>query len=135
MTIRFTRTVPTLRIFDTAKAREFYLDFLGCKVDWEHRYTSDLPLFMQVSLGDANNAVAASDSVDVIALGHKLGEFRRIDDRHYREGGEARILECTAQSVRFQLIASGRYVTEPLDHVRVLYNEEKHRHALIVTGY
>lgn len=76
-----------------------------------------------------------NEIVDVVALGHKLGEFRRIDDRHYREGGEARILECTAQSVRFQLIASGRYVTEPLDHVRVLYNEEKHRHAVIVTGY
>ena len=52
MTTRFTRTVPILRIFDVAKAREFYLDFLGCKVDWEHRYAPDLPLFMQVSLGE-----------------------------------------------------------------------------------
>jgi extradiol dioxygenase family protein len=52
MTTFFTRTVPILRIFDVAKAREFYLDFLGCKVDWEHRYAPDLPLFMQVSLGE-----------------------------------------------------------------------------------
>jgi hypothetical protein len=52
MTVCFTRTVPILRIFDVAKAREFYLDFLGCKVDWEHRYTPELPLFMQVSLGE-----------------------------------------------------------------------------------
>jgi hypothetical protein len=76
-----------------------------------------------------------NEIVDVIALGHKLGEFRRIDDRHHREGGEARILDCTAQSVRIQLIGSGRHVTEPLDHVRLVYNEEEHRHALIVTGY
>jgi uncharacterized glyoxalase superfamily protein PhnB len=40
---------PILRIFDEAKAREFYLDFLGFQVDWEHRFEPDLPLYMQVS--------------------------------------------------------------------------------------
>jgi hypothetical protein len=29
---------PVLRCFDEAKTREFYLDFLGFKVDWEHRF-------------------------------------------------------------------------------------------------
>ena len=52
MTTRFTRVIPTLRIFDIAKAREFYIEFLGFKVDFEHRFEPDLPLFMQVSLGD-----------------------------------------------------------------------------------
>jgi glyoxalase superfamily protein len=52
MTPRFTRTVPVLRIFDSAKAREFYIGFLGFKVDFEHRFEPDLPLFMQISLGD-----------------------------------------------------------------------------------
>ena len=52
MTAQFLRTIPVLRIFDVAKAREFYVDFLGCKVDFEHRFAPDLPLFMQVSLGD-----------------------------------------------------------------------------------
>ena len=31
---------PILRIFDEAKAKEFYVDFLGFSVDWEHRYVS-----------------------------------------------------------------------------------------------
>jgi hypothetical protein len=52
MTPRFTRTIPTLRIFDSGKAREFYIGFLGFKVDFEHRFEPDLPLFMQISLGD-----------------------------------------------------------------------------------
>ena len=52
MTSRFTGVIPTLRIFDSAKAREFYIDFLGFKVDFEHRFEPDLPLFMQVSMGD-----------------------------------------------------------------------------------
>ena len=48
---QFTRTIPVLRIFDPAKTKEFYLDFLGCNVDFEHRFAPALPLFMQVSLG------------------------------------------------------------------------------------
>ncbi len=43
---------PILRIFDEAKAREFYVDFLGFTVDWEHRFEPGMPLYMQVSRGD-----------------------------------------------------------------------------------
>ena len=45
----FGRTTPILRIFDEAKAREFYVNFLGFKIDWEHRFEPGLPLYMQVS--------------------------------------------------------------------------------------
>jgi catechol 2,3-dioxygenase-like lactoylglutathione lyase family enzyme len=41
--------IPILRMFDVAKAREFYVDFLGFKVDWEHRFGPEFPLYMQVS--------------------------------------------------------------------------------------
>ena len=41
--------IPILRIFDEAKAKEFYLDFLGFTLDWEHRFEADLPLYMQIS--------------------------------------------------------------------------------------
>ncbi len=44
-------TIPILRIFDEAKAREFYVGFLGFVVDWEHRFGADFPLYMQVSRG------------------------------------------------------------------------------------
>lgn len=46
-----TRITPILRSFDEAKAREFYVDFLGFTVDWEHRFEPDLPLYLQVSRG------------------------------------------------------------------------------------
>lgn len=52
MTTTFARAIPILRIFDEAKAREFYLDFLGFTLDWEHRFEPDLPLYAQVSRGD-----------------------------------------------------------------------------------
>jgi len=49
MTVQFERVVPKFRIFSLEKAREFYLDFLGFKVDWEHRFEPDAPVYMQVS--------------------------------------------------------------------------------------
>jgi hypothetical protein len=49
--VRFEQAVPIVRIFDVAKAHEFYLGFLGFKVDWEHRFHPDAPLYTQVSRG------------------------------------------------------------------------------------
>lgn len=42
---------PILRIFDEEKAKEFYLNFLEFKVDWEHRFEVGMPLYMQISNG------------------------------------------------------------------------------------
>ncbi|MHA7809819.1 MAG: glyoxalase superfamily protein [Marinobacter adhaerens] len=44
--------IPILRIFDEDKAKEFYLGFLGMKLDWEHRFEKDFPIYMQVSKGN-----------------------------------------------------------------------------------
>jgi uncharacterized glyoxalase superfamily protein PhnB len=52
MTPAFNRIIPILRIFDVGKAREFYVDYLGFSVDFEHRYHEGAPLFMQVSRGN-----------------------------------------------------------------------------------
>ncbi|GMB80375.1 glyoxalase superfamily protein [Shinella zoogloeoides] len=49
--IAFKQAVPIVRIFDVAKAHEFYLGFLGFSVDWEHRYGENFPLYTQVSRG------------------------------------------------------------------------------------
>jgi hypothetical protein len=51
-TIEFGKITPILRIFDVAKADEFYLGFLGCKIDWDHRFDDNAPLYCQVSRGE-----------------------------------------------------------------------------------
>jgi catechol 2,3-dioxygenase-like lactoylglutathione lyase family enzyme len=51
MNVSFSRTIPILRIFDVDKAREFYVDYLGFKIDWTHRFSDEAPLYMQVSRG------------------------------------------------------------------------------------
>lgn len=49
MSARAKRVIPILRIFSEEKAREFYVDYLGFHVDWEHRFEPNLPLYMQIS--------------------------------------------------------------------------------------
>lgn len=49
MPFTYQQTIPILRSFDEAKAREFYIDWLGFTVDWEHRFELGLPLYMQIS--------------------------------------------------------------------------------------
>ena len=44
--------IPILRIFDEVKAKEFYLGFLSMSLDWEHRFSGDDHIYMQVSKGD-----------------------------------------------------------------------------------
>ncbi|SFB14172.1 hypothetical protein SAMN05216312_10414 [Cohnella sp. OV330] len=46
---QLSQIVPILRIFDEAKAKTFYMDFLGFSLDWEHRFEPDMPLYMQIS--------------------------------------------------------------------------------------
>lgn len=43
---------PILRSFDEARAKAFYLDFLGFEPVFEHRFEPGLPLYMGIRLGD-----------------------------------------------------------------------------------
>ena len=45
----FNSPIPILRSFDETKAKEFYVDFLGFNIDWEHRFEENTPLYMQLS--------------------------------------------------------------------------------------
>jgi uncharacterized glyoxalase superfamily protein PhnB len=43
------KVIPVLRIFDYEKAVRFYIDWLGFKIDWQHTFEEDSPIYMQVS--------------------------------------------------------------------------------------
>jgi catechol 2,3-dioxygenase-like lactoylglutathione lyase family enzyme len=45
-------SIPIFRIFDVKKAKEFYVDYLGFSIDWEHRFAAHAPLYMQISRGN-----------------------------------------------------------------------------------
>jgi uncharacterized glyoxalase superfamily protein PhnB len=45
----FLTTIPILRIFDVAKATDFYVNFLGFQIDWEHKFDERAPAYLQIS--------------------------------------------------------------------------------------
>jgi uncharacterized glyoxalase superfamily protein PhnB len=47
-----TKVIPVLRIFDYAKAIEFYVEWLGFTIEWEHEFEPGMPTYMEVKKGD-----------------------------------------------------------------------------------
>ena len=90
MTIDFQRTVPIFRIFSLEKAREFYLDFLGFKVEWEHRFEPDAPVFMQVSRGglainlSEHHGDGTPGSIVYVYMTDVKALHRELNDKKYR---------------------------------------------------
>jgi predicted enzyme related to lactoylglutathione lyase len=91
--------IPVLRIFDVAKAKAFYADYLGFKVDWEHRFEPELPLYMQISRGsvvlhlsehhgDGSPGIVVFVRMTNLAAYH--AEISAKGYRHLRPGIEAR---------------------------------------------
>jgi len=50
--LRGVKAIPVFRMFSVGKAKDFYLDFLGFGLDWEHRFEADAPVYMQISRDD-----------------------------------------------------------------------------------
>lgn len=42
------KVIPVLRIFDYSKAIEFYIDWLGFKIMWEHHFEENTPVYMEI---------------------------------------------------------------------------------------
>jgi hypothetical protein len=76
------RAIPILRMFDLAKAKEFYLDFLGFRIDWEHRFEDGASAYMQTARGDlvphlSEHHGDGSPRAIVYVRTTGLGEFHR----------------------------------------------------------
>ncbi len=41
-----------MKLRDETKAWEFYVDFLGFKINWQHRFEACFPLYLQISKDD-----------------------------------------------------------------------------------
>ncbi|MBR2818573.1 MAG: VOC family protein [Reyranella sp.] len=77
-------------MFDVAKAHDFYLGFLGFKVDWEHRFGDNFPLYTQVSrqglrLHLSEHAGDATPGGNMVVYMKGIRAFHReLTDKNYR---------------------------------------------------
>lgn len=87
---RFTEAIPIFRIFSLDKAREFYCDWLGFSIDWEHRFFDGAPLYMQVSRAglklhlSEHHGDATPGSTSFIEMRGIAAFHREIIEKKYR---------------------------------------------------
>jgi catechol 2,3-dioxygenase-like lactoylglutathione lyase family enzyme len=90
MDISFNWVVPVLRIFDIDKADTFYQGFLGFKVDWDHRFEPNAPLYRQISRGNlilhlSEHHADGSPGARIRVMMHGVEAFHReITSKGYR---------------------------------------------------
>ena len=90
--VSFLRTIPILRIFDERKAREFYCDFLGFAVEFEHRFESNLPLYMEVKRAglhlhlSGHHGDASPGSTVFVSMTGVHALHRELTDKNYGYG-------------------------------------------------
>ena len=90
MAVQFERAVPIFRFFSLEKAREFYVGFLGSKVDAEHTFGPNAPLYMMVSRGGLTIHLSEHHG-DATPGGHAYVHMsgvrelhRELSDKNYR---------------------------------------------------
>lgn len=82
--------IPIFRIFSVDKAMEFYRDFLGFTVDWEHRFGENFPLYCQISRSGMQMHLSehvgdASPGARVFVPMRGIRDFHReLIGKHYR---------------------------------------------------
>lgn len=90
MAAEFTKVIPMLRIFNVEKARDFYLHFLGFKLDWQNNGDGRAPMYMQVSRGDlvlhlTEHYGDCTPGSNVFVVMRGLEEFHRdVSSRRYK---------------------------------------------------
>jgi len=115
--IRFELTCPILRIFDEAKAKEFYVDFLGFSIDWEHRFGENFPLYIQISRGGlvlhlsghhGDSTPGSSAFINMVGVRNFQKELSEKDFKHAKPGTvdqpwgtEMKVIDPFGNSLKF----------------------------------
>jgi len=75
--------IPIVRTFPGVEARRFYLDFLGFRLDWEHRFGDGMPLYQQVSREGCVLHLSEhhSDATPGSAVRVEVADVRRLQRR------------------------------------------------------
>ena len=88
--MKATRIIPILRIFDYQKAVEFYVDWLGFKIVWEHYFEENTPVYMEVEKGDivfhlSEHHGDGTPGTRVMIWGEGISEYRsELIEKKYR---------------------------------------------------
>lgn len=82
--------IPILRIFDYQKMIEFYIDWLGFEIAWEHRFEENAPVYAEVKKGNiilhlSEHHGDASPGSSIFIWGKEIAEYHKeLIDKNYK---------------------------------------------------
>lgn len=82
--------IPILRIFDFQKMLEFYIDWLGFEIVWEHRFEENMPAYIEVKKGNiilhlSEHHGDASPGSSIFVWGEGVAEYHKeLIDKNYK---------------------------------------------------
>lgn len=82
--------IPVLRIFDYQKMLEFYIDWLGFEIIWEHRFEEGFPVYIEVKKGNiilhlSEHHGDASPGSSIFIWGEGVPEYHKeLIDKNYK---------------------------------------------------
>lgn len=82
--------IPILRIFDYQKMLEFYIDWLGFEIIWEHRFEENFPVYIEVKKGNiilhlSEHHGDASPGSSIFIWGEGVAEYHKeLIDKNYK---------------------------------------------------
>ena len=91
------KNIPILRIFDVVKAREFYIDWLGFTVEFEHQFEPGMPYYIgikrdniQIHLSEHYGDATPGSKVFIICdeIEKFFAELQSRPYKYYRPGLE-----------------------------------------------
>ncbi len=70
--------------------------------------------------------------ITVVVRGKQLGSTKPLGDKYYRATHDCRIVACEPHFVRLYDITTHSYSSEPMENVRVMWDEDKNRLLLLI---
>tara|TARA_Y100000994_G_C15380916_1_gene313208 strand:+ start:164 stop:517 length:354 start_codon:yes stop_codon:yes gene_type:complete len=111
-------SIPIFRIFDEAKAQEFYLDYLGFEVSFEHRYEENTPLYMGITRNDCE--IHLSEHVGDATPGSTVRIFEKKLTR-FHESLTKKSYKYYSPSIQEQPWGSDMSVLDPFGNKLIFY--------------
>ncbi len=152
----FGPVIPVLRIFDVAKAREFYTEYLGFEIAWEHVVDDHAPVYLEAHRDGAvlhlseHHGDASPGATVRVLVADVMGLHRELHERDYPYarpgietepwGLEVTVLDPFANRIVFHQPTSERTEMEgggtaagPIEHEYVVACSPAHAFA-VYTG-
>ena len=126
------RAVPVLRIFDVPKAKAFYVDLLGFRIDWEHRFGPDSSVRITPFYRSTQDQVQQTVVNALSALFASFNTGRQVSDGvevalqkgNFSQNGWAFNLAYTYthSQIKYNDFSNGRNVIDNMNEYIQLYN-------------